>query len=295
MQIIEWPEFLENGLPLGEKFSSLTVGVFDGVHLGHQALIRRVVSRNRNYVPAAITFVQNHKKASGGIKEYPGDIQSFRQKTAMFESLGLEMVLAAEFTESFRQMSGNEFMRILLDRCKIGFFAVGSDFRCGYRLDTDASAIRQFFESRNIPVEIVADVMEGSKPVSSSRIRDAIVQGKLKHARAMLGYPFTLELSANPQGEVSRAPGADADFSGSESGGVYRFVDQGLVLPPEGRYPVILREKPAEPSAGAEGIANESSRGSPPDNGTAAEIIVEKGLVRIPLSGYRWESAEFIN
>ena len=258
MQVIEWPEFLENGLLIVEKFSSLTVGVFDGVHLGHQALIRRVVSFDRNNVPAAITFVQNHKKARNGIKEYPGDIQSFRQKIAMFERLGLAVVLAVEFSESFRRMTGNEFMRILLDRCRMGFLAVGSDFHCGYRLDTDASAIRQFFASRNIPVEIFADVMEGSKPVSSSRIRDAIVQGKLKHAQAMLGYPFTLDLGA------------------ACLGGVYRIADQGLALPPEGRYPVTLRNKPEE-------------------EGTAAEIFVENGNVRIPpgLSESCREFAEF--
>ena len=262
MQIIEWPEFLKNGLPLGEKFSSLTVGVFDGVHLGHQALIRRVVSRDRNNVPAAITFVENHKKDRG--QEYPGDIQSFRQKLAMLERLGLEIALVAEFTESFRQMPGNEFMRILLDRCKMGFLAVGNDFHCGYRLDTDASAILQFFSSRNIPAEIVADIMEDSKPVSSSRIRDAIYQGKLKQAQAMLGYPFTLDLGA-------------ADYAGSDAGDVYRIGAQGLVLPPEGKYPVILREKP-------EG------------NGAKAEILVEKGIVRIQsnLSESRWKFAEFI-
>ena len=245
MQIIKWPRFLESGLPLGEKSSSMTIGVFDGVHLGHQALIQRVVSHDSRNVPVAITFIRNHKTDCGG-REYPGNIQSFRQKTEMFERLGLEITLAVEFTESFRQMTGNEFMRILFEHCKMGFLAVGRDFRCGYCLDTDAPAIQNYFTPHNVPVEIVEDVMEGSKPVSSSRIRDAIALGELKQAQAMLGYPYTLDLGG-----------------------------QGVVLPPQGKYRVLLREKSQ-------------------DRGTAAEILIEKGAVRIPDKPVaRWKYAEF--
>jgi riboflavin kinase/FMN adenylyltransferase len=188
MTVIEWPDFLKNGLPLGEKLSSVTVGVFDGVHRGHQALIERVVSHNSSFVPVVITFRQNHKG-----EKNTGDIQTFQQRTAMFESLGLKIAVVVDFTESFRHMPGIEFLELLLKHGNIGFLAVGSNFRCGYGLDTDAAAIQKFFALQGIPVEIVPEVMEGSLPISSSRIRSAILRGDLLQAQAMLGRPYTID------------------------------------------------------------------------------------------------------
>jgi len=202
MLTIEWPQFLENGLPLEHKQkSSMTVGVFDGVHRGHQALIKRIVSHNADCsdaysgvccntpekkTPVVVTFRENHKTEEG-----TGNIQSFGQKAAMLDTLGVEILLAIDFTESFRRMSGIEFLEILLLHGNIGFFAVGSEFRCGYQQDTNAQAIKDFFVSRKIPVEIVPEVMEDSLPISSSRIRRAIVDGDISLAEKMLGRPFT--------------------------------------------------------------------------------------------------------
>lgn len=183
MLIIDWLQFLENGLPVEQKLSSMTVGVFDGVHRGHKALIERVVSHNLNYMPVVITFKQNHKT-----NECTADIQSFEQKLAMFESLGIKITVVIDFTESFSRMAGIEFLKILAKRGNIGFFAVGSGFRCGFQLDTGAAEIENFFVSQNVSVEIVPEIMEDSIAISSSRIRIAIANGDLKLAEAMLGW-----------------------------------------------------------------------------------------------------------
>jgi riboflavin kinase/FMN adenylyltransferase len=189
MQVIDWARFLESGLPLGEKFSSMTVGVFDGVHLGHRRLIERVVSHNASYVPVVITFRQNHKT------EETGSLQTFQQKIEVLESLGVKITLAIDFTETFKRMAGIEFLEILLNHGNIGFFAVGSSFRCGYQLDTDAAAIQKFFADRGITAEIVPEVLEDGLPISSSRIRSAIAGGDLSLAEKMLGR--TLSMSSN--------------------------------------------------------------------------------------------------
>ena len=211
MQIIEWPLFLKNGLPLDGKHSSLTVGIFDGVHRGHQALINRVVNFNKDYIPVLVTFYQNHKYENK--PECYGNIQTFRQKTELFEKLGVKIVLAVEFTNTFRRMPGMDFLNILLTTAKIGFMAVGNDFRCGYKLTTGAADIKNCYTKQNIPVEIASSVMEGSQPISSSRIRNAIIRGRLDEAAKMLGRPYTLDLAGKDQ-----------------------------VLPPPGSYPVLLRK-----------------------------------------------------
>ncbi|MDR0302267.1 MAG: FAD synthetase family protein [Treponema sp.] len=180
--IIDWTQFCEKGLPTGQKKASVTIGVFDGVHRGHRSLIERVVSHNADNVPVVITFRENHK--SGKTAD---NIQSFDDKAAMLESLGVEILLVIDFTDSIRRMAGIEFFEALLKRCNVGFFAVGSAFRCGHQLDTDAAAIQKFFAARNIPVEIVPEVTENSLPISSSRIRAAIAAGDIPLAQAMLG------------------------------------------------------------------------------------------------------------
>jgi len=197
MQVIEWAHFLKNVLPLSESRSSLkcsmTVGIFDGVHRGHQALIERIISHNAEFIPVVVTFRQNHKiennkeRIENKEQNTASDIQTFQQRLDTFEKLGIQIVIVVDFTEDFKRMTGKEFFEILLKHSNLGFFAIGSDFRCGYKLDTDAPAIQKFFASRNIPVEIVPQVMEDSLPISSSRIRAAIADGKIPLAKAMLG------------------------------------------------------------------------------------------------------------
>jgi len=186
MQVVDWAQFLESGLQQEEKLSSMTVGVFDGVHLGHQRLIERVVSHNADYMPVVITFRQNHKT------EETGSLQTFQQKIEVLERLGVKITLVIDFTETFKRMKGIEFLEILLKHGSIGFFAVGSSFRCGHQLDTDAAAIQNFFAARGITAEIVPEVMEDDAPISSSRIRSAIACGDLSLAEKMLGRSFSI-------------------------------------------------------------------------------------------------------
>jgi len=184
--LVEWSQFIEKGLPTGEKKASVTIGVFDGVHRGHRELIERVVSHNAENVPVAVTFRENHKITNNELK----DIQTFEQRIAKLEKLGIQIIIVIDFTESFKKMPGIDFLEILTERCNIGFFAVGSAFRCGYQLDTDASAIQNFFASLGIPAEIVPEVTEDYLPISSSRIRAAIAAGNFHLAESMLGRPL---------------------------------------------------------------------------------------------------------
>jgi riboflavin kinase/FMN adenylyltransferase len=232
MRIIEWPRFLEESRPFGEKRSSVTVGIFDGVHRGHQSLIGRVVSQkdSSQTLPVVITFKQGrHKKAQG-------DILSFRQKTAIFESLGVAVTIVIEFSESFRRMRGADFLQILHEHGNMGFMAAGGNFRCGYQLDTDAAAIRDFNSRRSVPTDIIQPLTEGQQPISSALIRTAVTRGELRAAAAMLGRPFTVDLDG---ASVSDAGGRAYDIAGL-----------GRILPPPGRYQVTLLDKSLDRSAG---------------------------------------------
>jgi len=272
MQIIEWPRFLEETLPLKGNPSAVTIGVFDGVHRGHRALIDQVVAQGKcadaavdtATVPVVMTFIQSHHKRARSDRKYPGDIVSFRQKMAIFESLGVSITIVIEFTESFRRMSGLEFLRILHEHGNMSYMAVGGDFRCGYHLDTDAPAIQAFNARRNIPTCIVQPLTEGGQPISSSQIRAAICRGELGEAAAMLARPFTVDLGG---AAVSPAAGSIA----------YDIAAQGRILPPPGRYAARL-------------IGKDSDQSAP----LAAGIQVEGGSIIIGADAPgAWEYVEF--
>jgi len=201
MQIIDWQQFLTNGITPKNKLSSMTVGIFDGVHLGHQKLLKQIVSYNANYVPVVVTFRQNHKteKAEYETPSEQKNIQTFEQRLKIFKTLGIQITVVIDFTDEFKEMPGIMFLETLLKHGNVGFFAVGQNFRCGCSLDTDANVIQEFFASSSIPVKIIPEVcypLENSYPqdnltktlpISSSRIRAAIAAGDFSLAEVMLG------------------------------------------------------------------------------------------------------------
>ena len=178
----------------------MTVGVFDGLHLGHQELIKRIVNRGPN--PTVLTFRENPKKliSSGN---FEGDIFNLEQKLAAFESFGVKQLILIDFSQNFSKISGREFFDTLADKGKMVYLAIGEDFRCGFRKETGAESIKLMNEKRGIPTEIVSPVTLpnelGGGPVSSSRLRSAILSGDIKLASELMGRSFDF-LERQPTG-----------------------------------------------------------------------------------------------
>jgi len=243
MRVLEWNKFLDEGLPDGANNAAMTVGVFDGIHRGHKSLIERVIHHDECFVPVIITFRHN-------LKNQFREITSIRQKIEIFESIGAAITVVADLSESFRSMNGTEFLRLLRERCKMGFLAVGKNFRCGFRQDTDAEKIMEINAGFSIPTEILEVLSDEGLPISSSRIRMAISEGKLKSAETMLGRPFILDLR-----DIA------AEKSGAQT--IYDMSLSGRALPPGGRYSAKLL-------------------GGKNNNGIKTDIEIENGIIRIP-------------
>ena len=190
LRIIEWETLIKGSVSppgLTPDFmpnAAMTIGVFDGLHLGHRELINRIVRRGPN--PTVVTFRENPKKVVSPDR-YEGDIFSLEQKMTAFEQMGVERVVLIDFSEKFSKLTGREFIDLLDKRGRMVFLAIGSNFRCGYQQDTNADLIRELNERKGIPTEVVQPVIFGNGPVSSSRIRSAISSGDLKLAAALMG------------------------------------------------------------------------------------------------------------
>jgi len=181
MRVISWDEYA-GGPPLEPL--AVTIGVFDGVHLGHQALIRRICAEP--YIPTVVTFRHNPLKILRP-QAFGGDILNTDQKHRVLEGMGVRLTVLIDFTEKFSKMSGRGFIDLLLGNQPVKLVVLGRNFRCGYGLDTGAEEIRSFAEARGVAAWIADPVMDHGQPVSSSRIRQALAAGNTGEAERLLG------------------------------------------------------------------------------------------------------------
>jgi riboflavin kinase/FMN adenylyltransferase len=162
----------------------LAIGVFDGLHLGHQAVLKRLKALGGS--SGVLTFDGLPERVLA--PDYaPPEICSLEQKLALLKELGLKRVFVQRFDRRFASQSAEKFSGLLkrLGACEI---VVGSDFVFGARAAGDAELLR----SLGFKVHVVNPVFFEGRPVSSTRIRHAIVNGRMDLARRMLGRPFGL-------------------------------------------------------------------------------------------------------
>jgi riboflavin kinase/FMN adenylyltransferase len=252
----------------------MTIGVFDGVHRGHQALIEKVVGRAPQAVPTVVTFRQYPKQVLRP-GEYQGDIVTLDRKMIIFESLGVELVILIDFSREFSKLDGRDFIGRLKSRGGMRFLVVGGNFRCGCGLDTGAAEIKALFP----PAEVIPPIMEGGLPVSSSRIRGAVSGGGLETAALLLGRRVEIDLAG-----LSPCPGPGGIFYETRSHyrllpppGRYRFLEnggteaevlitgEGIVVPPENQADRIELLRPGGPG------------GWPPGGGVAGAGPLQRG------------------
>jgi riboflavin kinase/FMN adenylyltransferase len=181
MRRINWqdlPEAALEAIPEGRQ-SALCVGVFDGVHRGHQALIGAVTAKAPELIPTVITFRNSPKKLP--------PITGFEEKMTLLEILGAALCVIIDFSGDFGTMNGRVFVEKLQRYLRPAFIVLGTNFHCGYRRKTDAEGFRALAAERGIGVEIIPPVLEGGAPVSSSRIRAALKEGRYGEAVLLLG------------------------------------------------------------------------------------------------------------
>ncbi|MDR0448058.1 MAG: FAD synthetase family protein [Treponema sp.] len=185
MKIHNWDDLPQMSLAVditGGKKTALTIGVFDGLHRGHQALISKITAKSPDLLPAVITFREKPRSPAGTT-----DIITFKEKLILLENLGVDLCLVIDFSEHFSTISGRVFLETLNRYLCPAYIVVGTNFHCGYRRDTDAGGFKKLAEGLRIETEIVVPVMEGGLPVSSSRIRKALESGRAEEAALLLG------------------------------------------------------------------------------------------------------------
>jgi riboflavin kinase/FMN adenylyltransferase len=172
-----------------------TIGNFDGVHLGHQQLIRDLVERAGKIrgTPAVITF-HPHPLQVLAPNNAPRQIQTLEQKLATIESLGISLVIIIPFSREFAQISARDFaINILWNLLHLHEVYVGPNFAFGHRREGSFNLLKEIGEEKGFLVGKIHQIQFRGSRVSSTAIRQALLSGQVALARRLLGRPFSLE------------------------------------------------------------------------------------------------------
>ena len=196
MKVYDWSESVLDHFSREVFFISgcgISVGSFDGIHLGHRFLLNTLVEEctKQKLVPGVITF----KRPLPALKhsdDYAGDISTLEERLALLEQLGIQFVIVVDFDQAFSSMKGIVFLDILVQKLNMKLLAEGIDFRCGYKGSTDTQAIKYWAVQSGVKTIFVDPVYytqaDGSvERVSSSYIRHLIQKGYMTTVRELLG------------------------------------------------------------------------------------------------------------
>ena len=204
------------------------LGVFDGVHKGHQAILSRLLNlaKETDSVPVALFFAPHPRELL--FPPGPRHLTTLSYRSRLLEHYGAEYVVALEFTQFIADMSADDFLERHF--CEGGLdvrgFCVGENWRFGKGNSAGVDFLAEWASQRGKRVEIVPFVNYEDEPISSTRLRAAVENAELLHAKAMLGRDFAVS------GVVTRGNGVGRKLDCATA----NIVDEMHVLPPSGVY-----------------------------------------------------------
>ena len=217
----------------GSRKVCLAIGVFDGVHLGHQQIIRQTVAdaRGHDAVALVVTF-DRHPNTVVAPDRVPPQIFSRSQKIRAIEALGVDALLEIHFDKVFSEKPGDVFIRELArDLGRIHSVCVGADFVFGHRRSGDVGLLKKLGAELGFQVHGLAAVSLDGHVVSSTRIREMIRAGNFDAAGQMLGRPYAIcgcVVEGDQLGQKLGFPTANLDTAN-------------LILPPSGVYSAVAK------------------------------------------------------
>ena len=262
MKIYSWEQVVSGKFNADFKKAgiALTIGSFDGSHLGHRALFESVLSqREKGLVPGVLTFTRSLRGYKNP-KTYEGDVVSLSQKLENLSLHGFEFAVVVDFSSEFGRIKGRDFLSILANDCGLKYLAEGTDFHCGYKGSTGMEEIKGIASDLGFTVTTVDSVIYGGEKVSSSRIRKCVLEKQFAQAQKMLLKPFELDCTG---------------FHWHKEGDKIIFAQKkgAQLLPPNGTYAVTVRFFDFSQKSG------EAQKASAP-----ADCTLENGNLRLAFS-----------
>jgi len=186
-----------------------TIGNYDGVHLGHRAVLDSLVEvgRQRN-LPAAVMAFEPTPQEFFGADKAPARLTRFREKFLALAETGVDRFACMRFDRAFAELSPDEFVeRILVHGMGVRYLVAGDDFRYGRKRMGDFASLKAAGRMHGFELQDTASFQLDGERVSSSRIREALEQGRLEHATRLLGRPYSMCGKVVPGDQLGRTLG----------------------------------------------------------------------------------------
>jgi len=167
----------------------LTIGNYDGIHLGHQKLINELLIKSKKaQIESSIMIFEPHPREFFTPKDAPTRITSLREKIEYFQSRNIDRIYIVKFNQRFSHMSGDEFILRLKEQVSAQAILVGEDFRFGRNREYGTTDLLE----SDIETFILKEIKNNNKRVSSTHVRDALSSGDLNLAKDLLGRHYSI-------------------------------------------------------------------------------------------------------
>jgi riboflavin kinase/FMN adenylyltransferase len=185
---------MTHGWPKATRPNAVTIGNFDGIHLGHQAMLARLTARAASVgaAPTVLTF-EPHPREVFTPQDAPTRLTSLREKLEILRNLGVAHVHVCRFTRAFAALSAEDFVRrILVEGLKARYVLVGDDFRFGAKRAGDFALLKQLGARHGFEAEALHTVEAAGQRASSTAVREALAAGDMATAAQLLGRPYSI-------------------------------------------------------------------------------------------------------
>jgi riboflavin kinase/FMN adenylyltransferase len=185
---------ITHGWPHALRPNAITIGNFDGVHLGHQAMLARLTARAASVgaLPTVLTF-EPHPREIFTPDAAPTRLTSLREKLEILRGVGVAHVHICRFTRAFAALSAEDFVRrILVEGLKARYVLVGDDFRFGAKRAGDLALLKQMGAQFGFEAEALPTVAAAGQRASSTAVREALAAGDMALAAQLLGRPYSI-------------------------------------------------------------------------------------------------------
>ncbi|OGN98336.1 MAG: riboflavin biosynthesis protein RibF [Chloroflexi bacterium RBG_13_51_18] len=211
-----------------DKESVLTIGVFDGVHLGHKQLISELLkqAKSRHMISGVVTFRHNPEKLLSHRNKLPF-LTDIEERLKLLKQEGVTMVIPLSFTPELAQLSAREFVTLLQKYLKMRGLVTGKDFALGKEREGDTENLKILGRNMGFNVTIVPPLAISGETVSSTSIRKALAAGDMHKVAVLTGRPFNLTgkvIAGYGRGVSLGFPTANLEITAEH------------VLPPDGVY-----------------------------------------------------------
>lgn len=167
--------------------TAVTVGKFDGIHQGHEALVS-LITKQPEFKSVMVTFSKSPKQVL-----FDHDLKFIvteEERNAILEKQGIDILLVLPFDDTLMHQSPVDFIRMLTDRIHMRYMAVGSDFTFGYKGVGNATLLEKLSTDLGFRLEVIKKIQEDGADISSTRIRELIKKGDVAEASRLLGRPY---------------------------------------------------------------------------------------------------------